>query len=518
MRSKSTRLASIDHQPKSVQDMGVLLFILILLLMGCTNRPSSDQTQSETALPTNTQVLPTQTNTHEPATPTPSALPTSTPTPARNSSYFLDAILDYDRRVLKVDQKIDYFNRSSDTIKEMILMVDPLYYPGTFQLESLTWGDGSTIENYQTETGRIRFVLKNQLLPGENVELGIKYQLTLPSPQPSPTTRPVPFGYTERQVNLVDWYPFVPPYISGQGWISHPASYYGEHLAYEMADFVVNFRLAKPNPNQIIAASAPAIIEGDWLRYEHRNARTFAMSVSPYYQVISGQVGQTTVYSYAFPAQDEANQAVLQTTLQALELYNQLFGEYPRESLSVVEADFLDGMEYDGMYFLSKGFYNLYTGGTQEYLVAIAAHETSHQWWYGLLGNDQAMEPWLDEALSTYSERIFYEKIYPEALDWWWQYRIYFYDPHGYVDDTIYNPHAQPQPYRSYRDAVYLNGAVFLEELRTAMGDNAFFEFLSAYANQYRNQFVNRQSFFTLLEEYYDGDLSAIINKYFFNP
>ena len=86
----------------------------------------------------------------------------------------------------------------------------------------------------------------------------------------------------------------------------------------------------------------------------------------------------------------------------------------------MVEADFLDGMEYDGLYFLSKGFYNLYSGGPADYLTAIAAHETSHQWWYSAIGNDQALEPWLDEALATYSERLFYENLHPEGLVWWW--------------------------------------------------------------------------------------------------
>jgi aminopeptidase N len=223
------------------------------------------------------------------------------------------------------------------------------------------------------------------------------------------------------------------------------------------------------------------------------------------------------VTTYAFSGQEKASQAVLTTTVEALELYSKSFGEYPRQSLNVVEADFLDGMEYDGMYFLSKGFFNLYTGTPGEYLVAIAAHETAHQWWYAMVGNDQALEPWLDEALCTYMEHIYFENLHPEALDWWWTYRINYYQPRGWVDDSIYNPHGEIQAYRAYRDAVYLNGAVFLDELRKTMGDQAFFEFLKAYAAQNRDQIATKNSFFSLANQFSQSDLMPLIKQYFYH-
>lgn len=496
----------------------IILILLALGLSGCNTSNSLDPPMSETPSPEPVTASPTPfAVTHTPIlSPTPQ--PTPTPHTPQTSRYLLEAVLDYDLHQLQVNETIQYVNPSTETLNDLVLMVDTLYYPGTFQLKSLTWENGSPIEGYQVETGLIRFVLREPLPGGEKLELHIDYQLNLPSPQPSPTTRPVPFGHTERQTNLVDWYPFVPPYQEGRGWIAHPASYYGEHLVYEIADFEVKIRLANPRADYVIAASAPAILDGDGFRYEHQSARNFVWSVSPYYQVIQGQVGETTVYSYAFPAQDQANQAVLKTTMEAIELYSKLFGPYPKKTLSVVEADFLDGMEYDGLYFLSKGFYNLYTGDPGEYLVAIAAHETSHQWWYGLLGNDQAIEPWLDEALATYSERLYYENYYPETLDWWWTYRIYYYEPRGYVDDSIYNPHGEIQAYRAYRDAVYLNGAVFLEELRKTIGDQAFFTFLGDYTRQNRNQIVMRKTFFSLLDQYTEQDLTDLVAKYFYYP
>lgn len=192
-----------------------------------------------------------------------------------------------------------------------------------------------------------------------------------------------------------------------------------------------------------------------------------------------------------------------------------MFSPYQHKVLSVVEADFLDGMEYDGLYFLSNGFYNLYSGKPSDYLTAIAAHETAHQWWYWLVGNDQAMEPWLDEALCTYSERLYFENIYPDSLDWWWAYRVNYYEPSGWVNTTIYNPEGKIDAYRSYRDAVYLNGAVFLEKLRQDIGNTAFFAFLHDYLTANTHQIATSESFFTLLQKYSPSNLTELRNTYF---
>jgi hypothetical protein len=385
----------------------------------------------------------------------------------------------------------------------------------------MSWGDGQAVSNYTIQTGQISIPLPEPLGPGGSIDLSINYELRLPSPAPSADVRPVPFGYTNRQTNLVDWYPFIPPYNPGTGWQAHQAGFFGEHLVYEQADFDVSIKLNGSSPAAAnvepttpelkIAASAPAQVEGDWHHYQHKEARNFAWSVSREYQVFSTTVGDTTVLSYAFPFHETAGEAVLQTTAESLRLFNTLYEPYPRQLISVVEADFLDGMEYDGMFFLSNGFYNLFQGQPGEYLIAIAAHETAHQWFYAMVGNDQAVEPWLDEALCTYHERIYYEKLHPEALDWWWDYRIYYYDPQGWVDGSIYNPLG----YRAYRDAIYLNGAIFLEEMRNQIGDEAFFAFLSDYVKMLKNTIATGDNFFNTLSRHTDQDLASLEARYF---
>ena len=492
--------------------------LLIFIFSACANQtPTSISTQQDAT--TKTSPPAEQTATHTPQTfptfqaPNTPLVPSQTPegTPEQLTHYKLEATLNYAQHHLVVDEQIRYTNRSSEPISDLLLIVEPARYPGAFTLIELTWQDGQPILDYTRELGLIRIPMNEALQPGDITGLSISYELNLPSPSPSYYGRPVHFGYSIRQTNLVDWYPFIPPYEPGQGWVAHKPGAFGEHLVYEMSDFDVNIRLSDSNPDLLIAACAPGVLDDDWWRYHFEGARNFSWSISDQYVLSTSTVDSVVVMSYYFPLDSKAGEAVLQTTYESLAVYNDLFGPYSHQTLTVVEADFLDGMEYDGLYFLSKGFYNLYSGGLDDYLTAIAAHETAHQWWYSSIGNDQALEPWLDESLSTYSERLYYEKIHPQGLDWWWTYRINYYNPRGWVDGSIYNP----QGYRAYRDAVYLNGALFLEDLRNIIGDESFFDFLEAYSREFDQQIATTNDFFTFLGKYSQEDISPLLDEYF---
>ena len=181
----------------------------------------------------------------------------------------------------------------------------------------------------------------------------------------------------------------------------------------------------------------------------------------------------------------------------------------------MVQADFNHGMEYEGLYFQSRGFFDTYNGSEQSYLVTIAAHETAHQWWYGQVANDQALEPWLDEALCTFSELIYYEKLYPDSVDWWWTTRVNYYEPSGVINRSIYDYSEYTDQYLAYRNATYLQGAKFLDDLRKVMGDETFFVFLREYAGQYKNQITTGEDFFSLLNSYLDLNSLVWLPSYF---
>ncbi|MBN1666251.1 MAG: M1 family metallopeptidase [Anaerolineales bacterium] len=490
--------------------------VTLLLLTACSAHGPGQALTPSPLPPTVSATLPpsaTPTNTAPVAPAATAALPpepTGVPIPER-PQYQLSAVLDYGWRTLQVEQRVVYPHHGSEALTEIWLLVQPNWYPGVFQLQELTWGDGSPVLAYSLQDIRLRLSLPAPLAPGEVVEFRLHYDLLLPEMLESDDFGPVPFGHTSRQINLTDWYPFVPPYIDGQGWLAHNTWFYGEHLVYPMADFEVEFRLENAPAVTMIAASTLDQGDDQVHRYRLLSGRSFVLSISPEYRVLHREVDGVHLFGYHFPLDAQAGEIAFQAAVSAFQLYSQLFGAYPYESLSLVQADFKHGMEYQGLVFVSKGFYNAYQDSPESFLVTLAAHETAHQWWYGLVGNDPALEPWLDEALCTYSEHLFYEHYYPESLGWWKYARLTYYEPQGWVDTSIY----EAGGYRPYRDAVYLRGAQFLDELRLRMGDEAFFAFLQDYVARYSYRLASADNFFELVAEHSSANLTWTLEQYF---
>lgn len=238
--------------------------------------------------------------------------------------------------------------------------------------------------------------------------------------------------------------------------------------------------------------------------------RSFAFSISTGFKTASTKVNGVIVKSYFFNSENAQGQAVLDEVAKALATFDTLFGQDPYPSLSIVELPFYDGLEYEGLFFLSRDFYTAENGTVLNNLVDIAVHETAHQWWFGSVGNDQAMEPWLDEALATYSERLFYEQNYPQ-VNAWQAFRIDAYSPTGWVDTDIYHG----VDFRTYANAVYLRGAQFLQALRERIGDAAFFAFLKDYAAQMAGKRATSADFFRILRKHTTVDFSDIQKTYF---
>jgi aminopeptidase N len=429
--------------------------------------------------------------------------------------YALDLQLSYSSKAATVNETITYPNQTEETLTNLVLAVEPNLWSGGFSLKSIAI-DGQPVTTYTIENmnQKLEIQLPQPVPPSATITINLTYGLILPQMQAyvnaSNDVRPQIYGYSDKQVNFVDWYPFVVPYIPGQGWILHNPWYYGEHLVYDLADFDVTVTFTDGANPQIAASGAKV---GASNHFVLEAGRTFALSMSYDFKVAQQTVGDVTVYAYYFGLYDAPGEAMLQTTVEALQTYSQRFGPYRHKTLTAVQGDFNDGMEYSGMYFISRDYFNLYDGTPKNYLVIIAAHETAHQWWFDAVADDQALEPWLDEALCTYSERIYYETVHPDLVDWWWGYRYFEFDKAGYVDTPIYDGGGQ----RPYWDKVYLTGARFLEDVRKRVGDDLFFTFLKNYYTQFVGRRATGADFFRVFHETTAADINDLLVQYFKN-
>ena len=97
----------------------------------------------------------------------------------------------------------------------------------------------------------------------------------------------------------------------------------------------------------------------------------------------------------------------------ALKYYGLWYGAYPYDTLTLVDParnSHTGGMEYPT--FITGGT-NWWTGARSFDPEGVTVHEFGHQFWYGLVANNEFEDAWLDEGLNTYSTGKVLEKAYP---------------------------------------------------------------------------------------------------------
>jgi hypothetical protein len=484
----------------------ILSISLFFLLASCSTPASSTPVPRLTAIPVSS-TLPI------PTLPSPTPTSTSAPVPPR-AQYTMNVVLDYAAKSVAVDETIVYPNHTGQAQTNLVLAVEPNYWPGCFTLSALTLNNAPA--SYTLDAHKLTIQLPAVLAPEAIATVHVQYALKLPSIVPiNQNSRPRIFGYSPNQINLTNWYPFVVPFMSGQ-WVLHDAWFYGEHLVYDAADYVVNIKSADPAVKLILATSGAPSQNGDWTTYTLTAGRTFAISASTEFKTASAQFGNVVVTSYYFPLYDESGQATLKTAVEALQIFSQRYGPYSHQTLAVVMGDFNDGMEFSAFFFLPHNAYDLYDGTNKNLLTTVTAHETAHQWFFEQVADDQAMQPWLDEAFAAYSEHIFYESVDPGLIPWWWAYwlpRVGGKDSLPWVDTNIYSAGG----FIPYTNTVYLRGAHFLDDLRTRLGDPAFFAFLQDYLKQENGKIATAADFFRILRKDTTADFSDIVRQYFQN-
>ncbi|GAP15594.1 aminopeptidase N [Longilinea arvoryzae] len=491
--------------PKSGWVRLLPFLIVCLLVSGCL--PATQSLPRSEPAPTTPAIPPTEILS---PSATPSALP-ETPLPAapERPHYQIDARLAEDLRTLQVQEEIRLTNPTDAALESLPLVVEANGFAGAFELLKASASNGIEIQEKTIKDNQLKLQLQPALPAGETLTLALEYNLHLPPIRPGESQV---FGYTQKQTNLADWYPFLPAFTTEDGWLVHPAAEVGEHTVYPAADFDVQLHLPQLNPALVVAASARAETIADGYAYHVEAARNFTWSASQDYRVSTRQAGPVTVTSYAYPATELQARAALEYTVQAVDYFTKQFAvEPPHTQLSIVQADFPDGMEFDSLYFLSQRFYYGFDGSPRSYLALIAVHETAHQWWYARVGSDQALDPWLDEALCTYSELLFYENLNPELAKWWWGFRVEPYAASGNLSMTIYDF----SDFLTYRNSIYLRGVKFLQAVRQTVGDDAFFSALQAYANLNSGRIASSQDLLNTFTASTHLDLGELESEYF---
>ncbi|MBL8164653.1 MAG: M1 family metallopeptidase [Anaerolineae bacterium] len=505
--------------------------LLLLLLTACAftrasepapaPTPTSVRIIQTTLVPTFSRQVQAVPSVEIPPTATPGALRCEVPADARTGHQVI-AEMDYASRSVIVHQQIDYINRTGGDLTQIIFNVRPNSTPQVFSLQNVTQGSDTPL-TYELTGQRLMLELPQPLPDGCALAVKLSFSLQIPPMEEQGRRRFQGYlGYSARQVNLGHWLPVPAPRIDQQ-WVTRDEATLGEYEVLDEADWDVTLTVTNAPPDVQLAAPGTLLdaTPGSW-RYQLKAARDFSLSLGQGFNIVSSQTaaGVTVeVYTYADAIIGTDSGPIdtpafaLDVAANSLSMYSDLFGAYPYERLVLVQADFPDGMEFSGLVFVGGEYFRGF-GGPNSYLMLITVHEVAHQWWYNLVGNDQALAPWLDESLATYSEYIFIEEYFPALKDWWWSFRVDNFSPEGFVDSNVYEFESR----RAYINAVYLRGVRMLNELRTALGTDVFFDWLSRYAVNGAGRIMTPETFWSLLTPEQFETTAAIRQRYLRQP
>jgi Peptidase family M1 domain len=266
---------------------------------------------------------------------------------------------------------------------------------------------------------------------------------------------------------LGNWYPTLA--VHHGDWDRRPYQEIGDAFFTESADYDVRLDLSRP---ATVAYTGDLVQQtGTHWELSARGVRDFSMALSPGYNRLDGTVdGGPSVSVYTLNAGQ--GQAFLDAAREYAAAYQSLVGPYPYQTLRVAETGLpsqWSGMEYPELVFISTGV----APHGPAAIRSVVAHEVAHQWFYGLLGDDELADPWLDEAFATYLPLEAAESLPADQAA---ASTLAPPGPGPAIDQSIESFSSDG----AYAAAVYARGGRFLAELRQAMGDGAWTSFLRA--------------------------------------
>lgn len=424
--------------------------------------------------------------------------------------YTIMAELDNAAGVLQVQETLKYTNSTGVTLTTIVLNVTPAYYKA-FQLKDARI-NGKTA--YSTLNGvALEIVLSEPLSAGSSLTLALDFQLRVPKQEGR-------LGMGNGIIALGNWYPVLAVYDNG--WDRHQYKEIGDAFTTNVANYDVTLRMTMP---ATIAHTGILTQKTDleW-KMEARNVRDFAMAISDHYLTRSVEVDGVLVTVYYPKGHEVGGDVFIRAASESLSWFSAKFGKYPYPNLQIAEIwspNWLGtGQEYPSLIFVGSRSSEL-GGGMGDYLSYLVVHEVAHQWFYGIVGNDQVKSPWLDEALTTHAGLLFFKDRYPSRYAELWKSRV----TDGYnqykvqkgdkkVDSTIYD--FDDELY--YFAMVYRKGAIFLDELRVLLGNEAYMRALRKYVESNWFGMATPRKFFDTIQGETLLDITQLSSRYFDNP
>ncbi|MEJ0029663.1 MAG: M1 family metallopeptidase [Bacteroidota bacterium] len=448
--------------------------------------------------------------------------------------YTMNVTLNHETHILNGTQKLVYYNNSGDTLTKVYYHL----FFNAFQPGSMMDVRSGTISDPDRRIGtRISKLASNEIgyqhiselkQDGKTVKTTIdgtilEVQLAKPLMPKSKTVFEMTFdaqvpiqirrsGRNSAEgiaYSMTQWYPKIAEY-DYQGW--HAYQYVAREFHGVWGDFDVTIAI----DSSFVVASTGVLQDADKIghgygkegskpsrkdknlkwRFVAKNVIDFAWAADPDYKHDKIKVPNGPEVHFFYQPNEKTSttwKSLQPFVAQVFQFMNETFGKYPYETYSVIQGGD-GGMEYP-MCTLILG------EGKFEGLAGTAAHEIAHSWYQMALASNEALYAWMDEGFADFSSDETIAFITQTKDDHLGSYKSYFAMvtnglleiPNQHSDHFITN--------RGYKTGSYTTGALFANQLKYIMGEQAFYPAMRRYYNTWKFHHPEPNDFIRVMEK-----------------
>ena len=445
-------------------------------------------------------------------------------------------------------QELQYTNNSPDTLRQVFYH---LYYnafqPGSMlserakqgngdrrvliNLDDLTQSeigyqhvtsllhDGEAVPDYKTVGTVLHVTLAKPILPGATITFSMEFNAQIPIV----IRRTGHDNKEDIDYTMSQWYPKMAEYDE-EGW--HPDQYVAREFFGVFGDFDVKITIDKnyvlggtgvlQNADEIgagYASKSPRTRTKSRTKTWHfvaENVHDFAWAADRDFTHKSFQVenGPMVHLLYNPKTANAKNWEKLEGDIRKFFVFmNANFGAYDYPQFSLVQGGD-GGMEYP--------MCTMVLGAGEDYrgFFGLFAHETCHNWYYGMLASNEQKYPWMDEGFTSFAEEEVMNFVFDEGKE----------NPHlgnfetyvEHVKKGVDEPMGTGADYfKTGRNQVissYFKGELFLMQMQYIVGEADFKRGMLRYYNQWKFKHPKPEDFVKIME-----DVSGIQLDWFLN-
>lgn len=207
---------------------------------------------------------------------------------------------------------------------------------------------------------------------------------------------------------IAQWFPKI-AVLEEEGWNAHQF-HSGTEFFSDYGEYDVRITV----PSEYVVGGTGREVEKEerddktTYRYRQADVHDFAWTASPDFVVLEKQFNEPPLPPVDMrlllqPEHEAQAERHFEATAACLRNYGTWYGAYPYGHVTIVDPAYgsgAGGMEYPTFFTAGTRLFNPFGSGSPE---GVTVHECGHQFWYGIVGNNEFEDAWLDEGFNTFS-------------------------------------------------------------------------------------------------------------------